>query len=535
MNKKIFAGIMAVTMCAATAIPFAACTPGSSSDHQFTVLAVKEETVKDYNDMQVFKDIAAETGKDVYWTFRTSAQYNSNTDKVGIKGVDAIYHSGFTNLQLNDYGKRGRIVAINEYLDHMPNLKKILDSRPDIEQALLAPDGNIYSLPRVEEMGLKTYPNILFLNKKWVEKLIDQGWMPAGVSVTKADLVDGLDISRSDFKKILEAFQDHDMDSSIADKDEVPLSFVSDNWQGNESDLISSFGLPENRQHKTLLNGKITFTVEDDKWFDAIKELNDWYRKGLIRTSSYDQDQDTFLAKGQDGRYGSFYWWEKETVVAKDLRDDYIVVKPLKNDDGKRYVGPSNELEVEKAECVVLGTCKDKAGLLSYFDKFYEPDYSAQLNYGSISAGAFKAEKENGKLVPNEDHGNQSADDFRMQNAPYGIVYLTEEVFRNNVVMESRAQLRQQRLAQYVTPYKYEGAQPIPNLNYTEAELKVLSKYESTLGKNINTYMTNAITGSTEPKKSDWEKMVSDNKTSIDNIKKTNQDAYDRYVAAIKK
>lgn len=536
MNKKIIAGIMAVTLCAATAISVAGCTTGGGSGHEFTVLAVKEEAVKDYNDMQVFKDIAAAAGKDVHWTFRTSTQYNSSTDKVGINGVDAIYHAGFSNLQLNDYGKRNRIVAIDEYLDSMPNFKKILDSRPDIHEALKAPDGHIYSLPRVEEMGLKTYPNILFINKKWVEKLIDNNWMPAGVNLTKADLVDGLDISRDEFKSILTAFKEKDMDSKIDDKDEVPLAFVSDNWQGNESDLISSFGIPENKQHKTLVNGKITFTVEDEKWFNAIKELNAWYKSGLIKTASFDQDQDTFLAKGQDGRYGAFYWWEKETVVAKNLVDDYIIVKPLKNTDGKRYVGPSNELEVEKAECVILGTCKDKAGLLAYFDKFFEPEYSAQLNYGSISAGAYKEERdEKGRLVPNDDHGNQSADDFRRQNAPYGVVYLTPEVFENNVVMESRAKLRQERLATYVIPFKYEGAAPIPNLNYTEDELKLLSKHEATLGKNITTYMTTAIIGDNTPTESDWRTMLTKNKASIDAVKKTNQDAYDRYIAAIAK
>lgn len=536
MNKKIIAGIMAVTMCAAAAFTVTGCGGGKGSGHEFTVLAVKEETVKDYNDMQVFKDIAKETGKDVYWTFNTSTQYSNNTDPVGIKGIDAIYHSGFSNLKLNDYGKRKRIVAIDEYLDSMPNFKKILEDRPDIREALKSPDGHIYSLPRVEEMGLKTYPNILFLNKKWVEKLIDNGNMPEGVNITKEQLVDGLDISRNEFKAILQKFKDNNMDDSIADNDEVPLAFVSDNWQGNESDFIASFGLPENRQHKTLVNGKITFTVEDEKWFNAIKEMNDWYNKGLIRTAAFDQDQDTFLAKGQDGRYGAFYWWEKNTVVSKDKRDDYIVVKPLKDDDGNRYVGPSNELEVEKSACVILGTCKDKAGLLSYFDKFFEPDYSAQINYGSISAGAFLPEKNaDGMLVPNDDHGAQSADDFRMQNAAYGVVYLTEEVFEKNVVMESRAKLRKEILAEHVIPYTYPGAEPIPNLNYTESELKILSQYEATLGKNIKSYMTNAIIGASVPSKSDWQKMISNNRNSIDKIKKTNQDAYDRYVATIGK
>ena len=535
MNKKIIAGLIAATMCAATAISVATgCTGDNGSGHQFTILAVKEETVKDYNDMQVFKDIAEETGKDVYWTFNTSAQYNNNTDPVGIKGIDAIYHCGFSNLKLNDYGKRKRIVAIDEYLDSMPNFKKILQDRPDINEALKSPDGHIYSLPRVEEMGLKTYPNILFLNKAWVEKLIDGDNMPSGVNLTKADLVDGLDISRNDFKAILQKFNDLDMDGDGNKQNEVPLSFVSGNWQGNESDLIASFGLPENIQHKTLLNGQITFTVENEKWYDAIVEIRDWYKKGLIRTASYDSDQDSFLANGQTGKYGSFYWWEKETVVPKTMHDDYIIVKPLKEENGNRYVGPSNELEVEKAVCVVLGTCKDKEGLLSYFDKFFEPDYSAQINYGSISAGAFKEEKEDGKLVPINDHGNQSADDFRMQNAPYGVVYHTQEVFENNLVMEARAKLRQERLASYVIPYKYPGAEPIPNLYYTEAELKTLSKYESTLGKNINSFMTKAITGDKAPTKAEWQKMLSDNRASIDAVKETNQNAYNHYLTVVK-
>ena len=95
------------------------------------------------------------------WIYNTSTQYNNNTDPVGIKGIDAIYHSGFSNLKLYDYGRRNRIVAIDKYLNSMPNFSKILKDRTDIAEALKSPDGHIYSLPRVEEMGLKQYPNII--------------------------------------------------------------------------------------------------------------------------------------------------------------------------------------------------------------------------------------------------------------------------------------------------------------------------------------------------------------------------------------
>lgn len=534
MKRKICAAVIAVIIVLSSVLSLSACKfTDDDDDYDFTILTVKEETVKDYNTMPVFKSLAKVTGYEVYWTYNTSTQYANNADPVGIKGIDAIYHAGFSNMKLYNYGKRGKIVAIDNYLNYMPNFKKILEDRPDIAEALKSPDGHIYSLPRVEEMGLKAYPNFLFLNKAWVEKLIDGGNLPSEVKLTKADLVDGLKLTRNEFKAILQKFNDLDMDGDGATTDEVPLSFVSGNWQGNESDLISSFGVPENTEHKTIIDGEVVFTIEYEQWFNAIVELNDWYNRGLIRSTAFSQTQDEFLARGQDGRYGAFYWWEKETVVASSLQDNYIMLEPLVDDaTGKQYVGLSNELEVEKGECVILSSCKNISGLLSYFDKFFEPDFSAQLNYGSIESGAFYSEKVDGKLIPNDDHGSQSADDFRMKNAPYGVVYLTEEVWENYVEMESRAKLRLERLNNWVKPYTYEGATAIPNLNYTETELDTLNRYEASLGNNITSWMVNKITSKTAPKSSEWQSLLSTNRTSIDEVKRINQAAYDRYLAA---
>lgn len=530
--KKIVIGVVAVLVWIACVIPFAMGTTSRGTEGDFTVLSVKEDNVKDYNTMPVFLELAEETGTDVHWSYNTSAQYSNNPDPVGTSGIDAIYHAGFSDLALYKYGSRGRIVAIDNYLDSMPNFKAILEERPDIYETLKSPDGHIYSLPRVEEMGLKAYPNILFLNKSWVQKLIDTNNLPAGVNLKTEDLVDGLDISRNDFKKILMKFAELDMDGDGSTTNEVPLSFVSGNWQGNESDLIASFGVPENIEHKTIVNGEVVFTIESENWFNAIAELSDWCSKGLIRSSVFEQSQDTFLARGQTKIYGSFYWWEKETVVSNS--GDYITVLPLSDENGNRYVGVSNEQEIEKGECVILSACKDPEKLLSYFDKFFDPYFSAQLNYGSVESGAFYSVRDElGRLVPNDDHGNQSADDFRMKNAPYGVIYLTQKQWDNDVQMESRALLRLERLDAYVKPYTYEGATSIPNLNYTVEELETLNRYESTLSNNITTWVTKSIT-KTAPTKKAWQDFLSENANLINTVKQVNQAGYDRYLEALK-
>ena len=554
--KKIAALLAAVT-CLSCAAPMTACVYKDEDDeHEFTVLTVKEETVKDYNTMPVFRALARETGKDVYWTYNTSMQYSNNSNPVGIKGIDAIYHAGFSNLQLYNYGKRGKIVAIDQYIDkYMPNFKAILEKRPDIKEAISTsfPESNekhIYSLPRIEEMGLKSYPNLLFINKEWIKELIAAGDSSVA-GLEESDLTDGLKLTRGQYKNILLAFKKKHSGC-------VPLAFVHDNWQGNESDFIASFGVPENMEHKTIVDDKVIFTVEDKNWYRAVKTMQEWYSAELISSSAFTQSQDEFLARGQDGRYASFYWWEKDTVVSKDRRDDYIVLQPLVDDEtGKQYVGLSNELEIEKSECVILSTCKDKAGLLSYFDKFFEPEYSAQLNYGSIDSGAFQKQKVDGKLIPNDDHGKQSADDFRMKNAPYGVVYLTQEVWDKDVEMESRAKLRLERLETYVKPYneyadykslsaQYSGEElasklqgktqikSIPNLDYTKEELDALNRYETMLGNNINSWMVNRIISGKAISESDWQNnLINANKTAMENVIRVNQVAYDRYVKAI--
>ena len=508
-------------------------TSSSISSDTFVVLAVKEDSTKDYNSMPVFLDLKEDTGVDVKYIYNTSTQYTNNTDPVSIKGIDAIYHTGFSNLKMYDYGRRGRIVAIDQYLSSMPNFKKILEDRPDIAEALRSPDGHIYALPRIEEMGLKEFPNILYLNKKWVLKLLENNQLPSNVTLTKDQLVDGLDLTREQFKAILQRFNDLDMDNDGSTTNEIPLSFVSCNWQGNEADLMASFGIAENRDHKTIINDEVVFTCLDETWFKAVKELSIWYNSGLIRSSAFTQTDSDFLAKGQDGRYGAFYWWEKNTVVNKP--EDYIIVKPLIDDNtGKRYVGVSNELEIEKGECVVLESCEGKEELLSYFDKFLEPDYSAQINYGSISSGAFLKEKIDGKLIPNDDHGAQSADDFRLKNAPFGVTYLVQDTWDKYVEMESRAKLRLSNLESYVKPYRYEGAKPIPHLNYTSDELVTLNIYESTLANNIASWYTNAVTGGGLPSKDSWQAMIDANEKSFAEVKRINQAGYDRYLGALR-
>ena len=125
-----------------------------------------------------------------------------------------------------------------------------------------------------------------------------------------------------------------------------------------------------------------------------------------------------------------------------------------------------------------------------------------------------------------------TTDELRLQNAPLGIIYLSDYAWENVVHMEPRARLRKERLEKYATPFVAENVTPVPNLQFTLEELNVLSNYET----NVNDYIrTNLIKWLTQGgvSDSDWTSFKSQltGKIGITQIQKVYQDAYDRYEA----
>ena len=506
----------------------------------FNVTAPKNSLALDYNEMLVFKNLEKQTNVKVNYTNLSESQYQTQKQLIlaDTRNLpDALYHAGFTNKELVQYGtNRKSIVAIDEYLQYMPNLRRILTARPDIKSALSTPDGHIYSLPRVEEMGLKAYPNLLFINKEWVSKLIDANALD--FTINKADLVDGFKLKRSELKKVLTEFKNRDMNGDGSNSDEIPMSFVAGNWQGNESDFIASFGVPENTSHKILVNDKVTFTVQDSKWRKAVSEVATWVHDGLIETAAFEDGQDRFLAKGKVDsrgyeRLGCFYWWEMETVISPEQQENYIVMQPLVDDEtNKQYVGISNELEVEKGEIVVFNKTANKEVLLAYFDRFYEPYTSAQLNYGPIGIVFEEKLDENNKLVTAQVPEGKTVDELRLKNAPMGALCLTKNEWDNYVNMEPRAVLRLQRLEKYEKPYTIEGLTSFPNISYSLEEINELAKYEQGFSDLIASTYTKWVLAGTEVSDTDWNTFQTNlEKAGMEKIRKVNQTGYDRFKA----
>ena len=120
----------------------------SEDDISVKSTSCKKSLAFDYNDMNVFKDLEASTNVHANWENISESSYSTQKSLIlssQSRYPDALYHAGFSNKELIQYGTSRHVLTdIDEYLEYMTNFKAILEKRPDIKAALESTEEHIY-------------------------------------------------------------------------------------------------------------------------------------------------------------------------------------------------------------------------------------------------------------------------------------------------------------------------------------------------------------------------------------------------------
>ena len=82
------------------------------------------------------------------------------------------YIDQFSQADVLKYGKQGVLIPLNDLIDqYAPNIKAAMEANPDLKAFNTAPDGNIYGLVAYSQCFHCSYPNKMWLNTKWLDKL----------------------------------------------------------------------------------------------------------------------------------------------------------------------------------------------------------------------------------------------------------------------------------------------------------------------------------------------------------------------------
>ncbi|MGM9538336.1 MAG: ABC transporter substrate-binding protein [Candidatus Onthomonas sp.] len=335
---------------------------------QVTLTALTHEpsfASQELDERVIVQRLEESTNVHIDWTVYVDDQFGEKKQLALAKKdlPDIVFDAQMSQYDLLRYSKDGTIIAVDELIDqYMPNLKAVLDARPEYRALITAPDGHIYSFPWIEELGsgkeaIQAIGGIPFINQKWLTEL-------------------GLDMPTTpdELTEVLRAFK-------AAHPDCLPLSFVMNGGNEDVGVLLSAFGYGDNPDHYIVTNEKkVIYALADEGIIPGLEWLHSLYAEGLIDPEVFTHDYNTFVSKAASDRYGVFVAWDNTSAGTPD---DYVALPALMNADGEYNVTRQNAMGFEIGRCVITSTNAYPELTAQWIDQLYNPVQSVQDNWGT--------------------------------------------------------------------------------------------------------------------------------------------------------
>ena len=389
---------------------------------------------------------------------------------------------------------------INEY---MPNLKKILDDSENYWSEITAPDGHTYGFPYIEEMyGLVLTGGPLLINKTWLDEVGKE------VPTTVDEWVD-----------CLKAFRDGGDLNGNGAADEIPMA----TWFGATDTFGSynmfyrftgAFGCADSycggnayADHLRLIDGKVTFTAQDEAFRKTAEFFNMLYNEGLIWNGSFEADESasykSSLIKEDVARIGCFGTWTDQEITNLDVHDAYVAIPRLQGEAGMTgFENNYSELQ-DSSNTAITTTCKFPHVIAKFVDYMVgDPAISIQSNWGAEGYNYVK--DDNGILrTPLDEQGRYVA---QTEYTNFGEARVNSTTCRGSMIV----------LDEYyetVAGYAYDAVQllenqktngkedimaendTIPRVMMTTDELSRLAQIQPTISDIVDRYINQWVTG----------------------------------------
>ncbi len=325
----------------------------------------------DPNKKLIFKRLEKSTGVHINWTNYTDDSFNDKRNLELASGdlPDAIFDAaGLSDSDLLKYSSQGVIVPLDKLINKdMPNFKKILDANPQYKTMITAPDGHIYSLPWIEELGtgknaIQALDDIPWINKKWLDQLGLP--MPSTTAELESDLL---------------AFKNN---AAKLGTNVIPMSFMINHQGEDPAMLLGAFGSGDNDDHYMVTDDKkVAYSTVQPGFKEGIKWMNKLQNEGLIDKEAFTQDWNTYEAKGAAKRYGLYFTWDKTNISGTS--NDYVQLPALKGPDGQVNVPRTNGIGFERGRAVITSSDQNLDLTAKWFDQCYAPLQSVQNNWGT--------------------------------------------------------------------------------------------------------------------------------------------------------
>ncbi|GGG08163.1 extracellular solute-binding protein [Paenibacillus abyssi] len=270
------------------------------------------------------------------------------------------------------YSMQGMLRPLNDLIDEYgDNIKKIFEENPGLRKIITAPDGNIYSLPSINECFHCMYSQKLWINTTWLNKL-------------------GLDMPRTteELYSVLKAFKTEDPNGN-GKRDEIPLTGAADSWRTKITGfLMSAFIYHTDDNYFYIEDGTVAMAAIQPEWREGLAYIRKLYREGLIDPAAFTQTIDGLiqLAGNEDeGVIGSAAMGHIRMAFTgsnEERNTEYATVPPLIGPNGYQAAGYFSTLEFGQFAITDKATETEAAAAIRLADYLYSEEAAILNEYG---------------------------------------------------------------------------------------------------------------------------------------------------------
>lgn len=444
------------------------------------ITSAESGTTQNPNERLIFQRIQEETNVEIDWTCFVKDQFadKKNLALANAKDLpDGLFDADMSDYDLLRYAKQGVIIPVEDLIEaHMPNLKKVLDENPQYKELITAPDGHIYAFPWIEQLGagkeaIQTIGGMPFINKSWLDEL--------GLEIPK---------TTEELEAALVAFKENDM---AGDGQTIPMSFIMNGGNEDMGFILGAFGegygdVPD---HIAVSNDKkVVYTAAEEGYKEGLIWMNGLAQQGLIDPEAYTQDWSTYVTKGKAGRYGLCFSWDSANVV--DNMEDYVPLPALTGPGGAKNAPRASRSDtsgLQRGRCVLTSACKNTALAASWIDLMYDPQQSAQNNWGTYgqedSANIFEMSEDG--MLKHLDLGGESPSEIRNAQMVGGPLAVMDSYYDVYVTCPDDAQYRLDWIKDiYAADMNQEYV--FPNIFMSQEDLDSVTQYTTDLDGYVN-------------------------------------------------
>ena len=471
----------------------------------------------DFNQMPSIDQLEEKAGITLDFEQIPNSSYSEKMNLIFASGSlpDMIFYGEPNNLM----SYAGDLVRpLDDYIDrYMPNLLQVFEQRPQYRKFLVRSDGNIYQLPRSEEYSQIETPNNLFINKLWLDKL--------GLAVPQ---------TTEEFYQALKVFKEGDPNGN-GQADEIPFTSLNNGWSVMDSlySLGGSFFFPaDSSRLKVSAGGKLEYVpLSEAEGFQRFVEYSQkLYTEGLLDQEAFVQSQGELIAKGKQQILGAFVAWLNENVVGANNTENYVVLKPLREPDGRQPQQYRSVNAFQARDAFLLPSANAyPASTMRMMDIGYDPEYAWQLIFGPWGSNIERLP--DGRVSFLDPPEGLSFDEWRWNNAPvFGFPFaLLEEERTNEAIDPQGPAARKQVRHELLTPFLPSRDEYLPLLSFMPDEEAELATLRADIGDYFYGQYTNWVTQGTDVR-SAWESFAKQLKAiGIERYIEIHQIAYNRY------